>query len=118
MWMCYYCTIINDKTPYSKGGKQMKPMNSKRRAEVVRAMDTLARCINDETILDNWLALGVADGDIKPDTTDEDIACYYEVDETFEDLMTTFLRNMCRAANNGGLYCDGIVSGSKHVEWR
>ena len=96
----------------------MNPMNIKQRAEVVRAMDTLARCINNETILEGWLVNGVADGDITPETTDEDLACYYEVDETFEDLMTCFLRRMYRAANDGGLFCDGIVSGQRHIEWR
>lgn len=81
----------------------------KKRIEVIRAMETIARCINDETIFDSWLMLGVADGDIAPDTTDEDLECYAE-DENFSEIMGLFLRLMSQANKSGGLYCDNIVS--------
>ena len=81
-----------------------------RRARMVRAMDEIARCINDEDLLtSNWLAYGVADGDIDQKTTDEDLEGYCE-DETFKDLMHLFLSLMEEAKKDGGLYCDGITS--------
>ena len=57
-----------------------------RRARMVRAMDEIARCINDE-----------------------DLEGYCE-DETFKDLMHLFLSLMEEAKKDGGLYCDGITS--------
>ena len=87
----------------------MSGMNFKRRVEVVRAMETLARCINDENIFDSWLMCGVADGDINEDTEDEDLECYTD-DASFAELMGLFLRLMKRAEKSGGLYCDRVVS--------
>ena len=84
-------------------------MKLSRRAKVVRAMETLARCINDEDIFDSWLMLGVADGDINGSEDDEDIEYYCE-DDTFAELMGLFLRLMKRAAKSGGLYEDDVVS--------
>ena len=84
-------------------------MRSKKRIEVVRAMETLARCINNREIFMRWSLVGVADGDITPKTTDGDLE-YYIDDDTFAELMGTFLRRMAQARKNGGLYCDGIVS--------
>ena len=84
-------------------------MKLSRRAKVVRAMETLARCINDEDIFHSWLMLGVADGDINGSEDDEDIEYYCE-DDTFAELMGLFLRLMKRAAKSGGLYEDDVVS--------
>ena len=84
-------------------------MNLKKRAEVVRAMETLARCVNDEEVFESWLMCGVADGDITSETTDEDLEYYCE-DDNFSDLMGLFLRLMMRARKSGGLYEDGVVS--------
>ena len=87
------------------------------RAEMVKAMETIARCINDEDVFFGWLICGVADGDINGDTTLEDIEeMGYTDDGTFKDLMSCFLRRMAGAYHNGGLYCDGIVSDSKEDE--
>lgn len=86
------------------------------RAEVVRAMDTIARCINDEDIFDSWLMCGVADGDITTDTTDEDLESYCD-DDSFKELMSLFLRCMFRASASGGLYADRIVSETRHTYW-
>lgn len=88
----------------------MSGQNTKKRLEVVRAMETLARCINDEDIFESWLMVGVADGDIQEDTPDEYLE-YYAEDKNFSELMDLFLRLMSRAKEDGGLYCDGIVSG-------
>ena len=84
-------------------------MNLSRRAKVVRAMETIARCVNDEEVFYRWLLCGVADGDIDDDTTDEDLEYYCE-DKTFADLMERFLDLMTAAKRSGGLYEDKIVS--------
>ena len=83
--------------------------NMKKRVELVRAMETIARCINDEDIFMGWLMGGVADGDITSETTDEDLE-YYCDDDTLADLMACFLRKMVAAKKSGGLYCNGVVS--------
>ena len=41
------------------------------RAELVLAMEKIARCINNEDIFMGWLMAGVADGDITDKTTKE-----------------------------------------------
>lgn len=84
-------------------------MDKKLRCEIVRAMDLIARTINDEEVFETWLIWGVADGDIAEDTTDEELECYIE-DEEFAGLMNTFTRIMQDARMSGGLYADGIVS--------
>ena len=84
-------------------------MNLSRRAKVVRAMETIARCVNDEEVFYRWLLCGVADGDIDDNTTDEDLEYYCE-DKTFADLMERFLDLMNAAKKSGGLYEDKIVS--------
>ena len=84
-------------------------MNLSRRAKVVRAMETIARCVNDEEVFYRWLLCGVADGEIDDDTTDEDLEYYCE-DKTFADLMERFLDLMTAAKKSGGLYEDRIVS--------
>lgn len=87
------------------------------RADVVRAMDMMVSTINDESLIDKWLMLGVADGDISSDTTNEEIdELGYTNDKTFGELLTLFLKLMNRASDDG-LYFDKIVSGSKSVSW-
>lgn len=84
--------------------------------ERIKCMEFLARQINDEEIfIGEWLAIGVADGDIKygdtaPDPGNGEAIMDYIDDRTFADLMDTFLHVMCRAKESGGLYCDGVVS--------
>ena len=84
-------------------------MNKTERIAVIRAMELLARQVNDEMVFDEWLTYGVADGDIDENTTDEELE-YYTDDETFAELMGTFTNIMRRAHKNGGLYCDRVVS--------
>ena len=97
----------------------MNPQNNKERAEVVKSMETIARCINDYYTFKSWLSLGVADCDINDETTLEEIVeMGYCEDATYKDLMTLFLKLMTKAGNDGGLFSDGIVSGTKHIEWR
>lgn len=92
----------------------------KSRAEVVKAMEIIARCVNCEDYFWNmWAMSGVADGDINRDTPIEEIAeMGYCEDDEFKELMTLFLKLMWRASQNGGLYDDGITSGERVVEWR
>ena len=85
--------------------------NDLERAEVVKAMDLLASCINDESQQMGWLMVGVADGDIKTETPLKDIVDMgYTDDNTFKDLMSAFIRYMHYAYEEGGIYCNGIVS--------
>lgn len=88
-------------------------MNEKKRIEIVRAMETIARAVNDEEVFDHWLICGVADGDIEENTSDEELE-YYISDKAFAELMETFLTVMKNAKKSGGLYVDGIVSGYKN----
>lgn len=94
--------------------------NMKERIKMVKAMEYIARQVNDEDIFfGSWLMCGVADGDITyGDLTvndsqgiDWDEAYQYcEDDDDFADLMGLFLRVMRRAEKSGGLYCDNVVS--------
>ena len=89
-------------------------MNTIERIKMVKAMEYIARQINDEEVFEGWLINGVADGDIEYgslDVTDADMSEleYYIKDEDFADLMHTVLCLMKKAQRSGGLYCDGIV---------
>lgn len=89
-------------------------MNINIRKQVVLAMETLARCVNDERIFEKWLALGVPDGDINSFD-------FKEVDEflcendNFRDLMSLFL-DVMKDANKDGLYVDNIVAKGRKNE--
>lgn len=89
-------------------------MNLHERAETVRAMERLARCINDEEVFCSWLLCGVADGDIDGTETDADLEYYCE-DDTFAELMELFLKLMTRARKSGGLYEDEVVSSNARL---
>lgn len=84
--------------------------NYPERIAAVRAMEMLARAVNDETDIEQWLMDGVADGDIDENTTDEELMSYVEDDKVFADLMATFLTVMHYAHKDGGLYIDNVVS--------
>ena len=79
----------------------------KERIELVRAMDCIIRHANDESIIEPWLILGVADGDA--DLPDEDLKSYTD-DETFQELMDLFLNCVDMIRDSGGLFCDGVVT--------
>ena len=90
-------------------------MNKTERAKMVLAMEFIARRINDEDVFDGWLVCGVADGDIPYSSFDiADVDEYYLEDDTFNDLMSCFLRRMKGAYESGGLYCDRIVCKDKN----
>lgn len=85
-------------------------MDKKERITAVRAMDFLARSVNNEELLIPWFMEGVADGDIDEDTTDEELEDYVNDDIYFSELMELFLKVMSAAHEDGGLYIDKIVS--------
>ena len=84
-------------------------MNTKRRCALVRAMDLIAKSVNNEIFIEEWLIRGVADGNINQNTDDEDLE-YYIQDTEFADLMDTFLHVMKNAQRDGGLYFDRVIS--------
>lgn len=92
----------------------MEKRNEIERVKVVKAMELLARQINDEDIFDVWLVGGVADGDIKygdltaKENDLQDLEWYID-DKNFSELMGCFLRCMAKARKSGGLYCNGIT---------
>lgn len=94
----------------------MKKIDKVERAKVVAAMDKIARCINvEDIIMDLWLPIGVADGDITDETTPEEIIeLGYCDDEAFQETMETFLNCMWHASKCGGLYCDYIATRNKY----
>ena len=86
-------------------------MNKQDRVKMVKAMEFIARQINDEEVFEGWLIEGVADGDLAATPSDcADSAEDYIEDRDFADLMDAFLWCMQRAYKSGGLYYDGIVS--------
>lgn len=87
-------------------------MNIIERAELVKAMDLIARCINDENVFEEWLISGMPDGELESNQSwdDEYGLGWYIQDEHFAELMGTFLKVVSRAKRHGGLYCDDIVS--------
>ena len=90
-------------------------MNKVERAKMILAMEFIARQINDEDVFDRWLMCGVADGDISYGSMDiADVDEDYLDDNTFEDVMSCFLRCMRGAYNSGGLYCDDVVCKDKN----
>ena len=84
--------------------------NLKERIKMVRAMETLARSINDEAVFMPWIVYGVADGDITDETEDGELLTYCEDDKVYGELMGLFLRRMCAAYKSGGLYSNGVTS--------
>ena len=87
------------------------------RMMAVKAMEFIARQVNDERVIDVWLMDGVADGDIEyGDFTihsgvETDPAYDYASDpDIFSALMATFLKTMSSAYKNGGLWCGNVVS--------
>lgn len=114
---CPNCGYIMNKAPRCPecGQRIMGPTEYAKmvqeRIQMVRAMEFICRCINDEEIIMSWLMCGVADGDINKDTTDAEIyEAYCDSDTNFAELMDCFLRCMLRANKSGGLYCGEVVS--------
>lgn len=109
-----------ERLAYRHDGEKGYDMNAEERIKMVKVMEYITRQINDEEVFEIWLISGVADGDIEygdlevRDEDREELAVYIE-DESFADLMQTFLRVMRAAYKSGGLYCDGVVSEAAKV---
>ena len=93
----------------------VKSLMVSEKVKAVKAMEYLARQINDEEIFEEWLLDGVADGDIDYgdlDVKDEDPEAldYYLEEDNFRDVLRVFLRVMSRARKSGGLWCGGVGS--------
>ena len=98
---------------------QIKP-NKTKRVEMLRAMSTIVRNVNNEEIVEGWLMTGIADGDEELD--DDRLFEDYGDDETFADVMSSFVRTMRRMVDDedfskqdrhngdGYLFCDGVTS--------
>jgi len=86
------------------------------RQKMIVAMEYVARHINDEEVFDSWLMCGVPDGDIEPGNLDPTQVYEkdYMITDGFKDIMSCFLRCMCMAYEEGGLYCGGVTSDSKN----
>lgn len=89
---------------------------TKAQAKMIIEMDDIARCINDENIVESWMMGGVPDGDIpyKNTISMEDInevaEMYDEYD--FKVFVGCFLRCM-KSAGRDGLYLDEVVANNK-----
>lgn len=97
-------------------------MDREIRIKMVKAMEFIARQLNDEYIYESWAVFGVGEDDIEY----ADLSCdeeaefedfkYYIKDKEFSDLMELFVHLMARAKKSGGLYCDGIVSDREYPD--
>ena len=61
-----------------------EPNLNRDRIKMVRAMELIARSVNNERVFRSWLVTGVADGDINEETKDSDLEDYTEDDEFAE----------------------------------
>lgn len=85
------------------------------RIKVIKAMEYIARQINDEEVFIHWLVCGVPDwevpyGDLTTDPLDGVIEWWYDDDDNYAELMRVFLDCMAAAKKSGGLYSDGVTS--------
>ena len=85
-------------------------INLKERVSVIRAMDTIVRSLNDEEYVAWWLENGVPDGEIDEETTDEELYWLVDDDESFADIMSTFIKIMRRQPVNGAMWVDNVLS--------
>ena len=88
-----------------------KSIRRTERIKLVRAMEYIARQVNDDEVFDLWVSLGIADGVLFDDS--EAWIDEYITDERLSDLMRVFLRVMITASLKGGLWCDGVSSKEK-----
>ena len=85
-------------------------INLKERVSVIRAMDTIIRSLNDERDILWWLDSGIPDGEINKETTDEELYWLVDDDESFADIMSTFIKIMRRQPINGAMWVDNVLS--------
>ena len=90
---------------------------TKAQAKMIIEMDDIARCINDENIVESWMMGGVPDGDIpyKNTISMEDLDAISEMYDEYDFKMFVgcFLRCM-KSAGKDGLYLDGVIADNKN----
>ena len=97
--------------------------NKIERMKMIKAMEFIARNVNNEQVFNIWLADGIGDGEIEyGDLNVSETEGYYcggdgweqdEADKHFADLMDTFMWVMKEAWKDGGLYCGDVCGGEK-----
>lgn len=92
-----------------------KKMNRAERIKMLKAMEFIARNVNDESVFETWLTDGMPDGaieygDLTVTDSDYDNFEYDIQDDVFDVYMAEFLLLMRKAYKSGGLCCDGILS--------
>ena len=85
-------------------------INLKERVSVIRAMDTIVRSLNDEEYVAWWLEDGVPDGEIDEGTADEELYWLVDDNESFADIMSTFIKIMKKQPVNGAMWVDNVLS--------
>ena len=85
-------------------------INLKERVSVIKAMDTIVRSLNDEEYVAWWLEDGVPDGEIDEGTADEELYWLVDDDESFADIMSTFIKIMKRQPVDGAMWVDNVLS--------
>ena len=103
-----------------------RPKNETSRTELLRAMSTIVSAINNGEIIYGWLSTGIADGD--ENLSDAELyENYGEDNDTFADIMASFVRTMRRMVDddefdeedrrkgNGYLYCDRVTSKMEEI---
>ena len=90
-------------------------INLKERVSVIRAMDIIVRSLNDERDILWWLDSGVPDGEINAETTDEELYWLVDDDESFADIMSTFVKIMRRQPVNGAMWVDNVLSKEENI---
>ena len=113
--ICPECGVVEALEDFASFVKRNEEKNISERIKMIKAMEFIARQINDESVFETWLTYGVADGDIKYGDldvfeSDKEYLDYYTEDNMFKDIMGVFLNIMKRAEKSGGLYCDNVVS--------
>ena len=59
------------------------------RVALIKAMNLIARCTNNEDLIDGWLMVGVPDG-----STDEEIEEWADEQDTYLDFCEAFVNHM------------------------
>lgn len=83
-------------------------MNKKERITKLREIDSLVRSLNDEELIEVWLANGVADGD--QELPDEEWEIYVEDDDDFKDIVHLGMKLLARSVKeDSGIYIDRVL---------
>lgn len=85
-------------------------MDRKKRCEILRAMDLIARTLNNDPLYTEWMIEAVIDEDMTDQTTDKDLEGYVKNDDEFAGILYTFLHVMSEAFQQDGLTVDGVAS--------